>query len=261
MNNERPFSPQNSLKVNKESRKIIKNTPLPKPLKPTQLIRDGMIYSVPQRVINVSTQNFKDVVQSLTGIEQPTGLSEVSPAARLASTERTSSEKKERSSWSNGDDDMMRMLDNGVQMSPFPGILSPEPAILPSFHSENFLPATLPPITPLNLPQTPSDILTPNNWPPLPSDFFSQITWPLTPTDTFLQDTFPMIPSGSRTPETLQQKPIGVFSPVLGRHSQTVLSYNDVWPENNAFVKPSEFFPPEDGSPRSPPIQFKPFNY
>lgn len=187
LNRERPLSRQNSLKLNKESHKIIKNAPL-------QIPQSRVIYS---------------------------------PAARLASAERT--KKKEKPSWSTGDDDMMRMLDDGVQMSQFPGILLPEPA-------------RLPPLSPQN---------------------FSPITWPVTPTDAFSQ----IFPSGTRTPETLQQKPIGVFSPVLSPQSQTVLSYNDVWPENNAFAKPSEFHFPEVGSPQSPqsppspPIQFNPFNY
>ncbi|XP_050875727.1 protein MKS1-like [Lathyrus oleraceus] len=214
LNRERPLSRQNSLKLNKESHKIIKNAPLQIPQSRV------IIYSLPQRVANVtSPQDFKDVVH--TGNGQPTAASEVSPAARLASTERT--KKKEKPSWSTGDDDMMRMLEDGVQMSQFPGILLPEPA-------------RLPPLSPQN---------------------FSPITWPVTPTDAFSQ----IFPS---TPETLQQKPIGVFSPVLSPQSQTVLSYNDVWPENNAFAKPSEFHSPEVGlpqSPPSPPIQFNPFNY
>ncbi|XP_058783263.1 protein MKS1-like [Vicia villosa] len=211
LNKQRRPSLKIRLKLNKQSHKIIKNTPLQ--------IRQ----SRPQRVINATTSpDFNNVDQRPAGNGQPTASSEVSPAVRLASTERTAFNKKEKPSWSNGDDDMMRMLDNGVQMSQFPGILSPEPAKLP----------------------------------PLPSESFSPITWPATPTDAFSQ----IFPLGVRTPETLQQKRIGMFSPVLGPQSQTVLSYNDLWPENNAFASPSEFLSFQDDSPPSPPVQFNPFN-
>ncbi|CAK8567897.1 unnamed protein product [Lathyrus sativus] len=281
MNKDRPLSRKNPLKVKKESHKITNDAPLPKPMKPTRLIPNRMaIYSVPQGVIQVTAQNFKDVVQSLTGNGQPTAPSEASPAARLASTERTASKKKEKLSCRTGDDDMMRMLDNGVQMSQFPGILLPEPATSQPFPSENFLSQTPSdifssdpwPMIPSDnfsaetMPPTRSDILTTDTWPPIPPDFFSGITWPVTPTDTFLQDTFPMTPSGifspgTWTPETLQQRRAGVFSPILSPQSQTVVSYNDVWPENNAFAKPSEFLSPEVSSPQSPPMQFNPFDY
>ncbi|KAL5075226.1 hypothetical protein RYX36_014210 [Vicia faba] len=406
MNKERPFSRQNPLKVNKESRKITKNPPLPKPQKMIKQIEEPrIIYTVPQRVIHASPQDFKDIVQRLTGIEQPTGDSKVSPAATLASSERTSPERKERPFWSNGDDDMMRMLDSGVPMSQFPGIVLPEPAVLPPLPYENFLPpqmpqmqynnflppqmpqmqynnflppempqmqynnflppvlpqmqynnflpprlpqqqynnslpVLLPPVTseslmqlttseifppvnnvpippdsflpntwqekpsnifssdtalpleffpPERLPSTQSDNLLPDNW--HPSDTFSPVTLPSaesgnfspdnwSPSDIFSADTcepsdilspvlpstqsdpwqpIPLdnfsraplpptpsdnwLPSDTFSPETSQPKPYEVFSPVLGQQSQTVLSYDGVWPENRIFAKPPEFIP------------------
>ncbi|CAK8567896.1 unnamed protein product [Lathyrus sativus] len=208
-NRGRPLSRRNSLKPNKKSHKITKNSPVQTPHSDV-----------------TAPQNFKDVKQRRTGNAQPTAASDVSPAARLASTKRTTPKKKEKPSWSNENDDMMRMLDNGVKMSQVPGILTPEPA-------------KLPPLTPEN---------------------FSPITWPATPTDAFSQ----IFPSRTRTPETLQQRRMGGFSPELRPQSQTALSYNDVRPENNAFANPTESLSPEAGppqSPESPPNQFNPFNY
>jgi hypothetical protein len=154
--------------VSKESRKIIKNAPPPQqPLSAHRNHHDPprVVYSVEPRVIHVSPQNFKDVVQRLTGKppdnKQPARPGEVSPAARLASIQRTSPKKKQGFSW-NRDDDMMQMLDEGVQMGQVPGILLPESTTLPPISSENFLLVTLPLISSETLPPTPSYVFSPD---------------------------------------------------------------------------------------------------
>ncbi|XP_061342515.1 protein MKS1-like [Gastrolobium bilobum] len=146
------------LKVSKESRKI-KKPPLPPPAahhdrgqpalpEPDQQRREPVIiYSLSPRVIHVKPGDFKDLVQRLTGLppldEPPAGAEDVSPAARMASVEKTSPPKKERA-FSSKDDDMMCMLGEGVEMGQFPGILSPEPVTLPPIPLEFFSPGSDP---------------------------------------------------------------------------------------------------------------------
>nr|KYP53988.1 Protein MKS1 [Cajanus cajan] len=83
-----------------------------------------------------------DVVQRLTGAppadEALGGRGDVSPAARLASIEKTSPADR---AFQSGDDEMMRMLTQGVEVAQFPGILSPEPATLPPIPATVFSPA------------------------------------------------------------------------------------------------------------------------
>lgn len=140
------------LKISRESHKI-KKPPLPPPAapdrhhappEPNQQQREPVIiYSVSPKVIHVSPSDFMDVVQLLTGPspgdELPAGPGDVSPAARLASIEKTSPSEKERVLQSR-DDDVMWMLDEGVEVGQFPGILSPEPGTLPPIPSEVFSP-------------------------------------------------------------------------------------------------------------------------
>jgi len=146
------------------------------------------------------------VVQRLTGKppdnKQPARPGEVSPAARFASIQRTSPKKKQRFSW-NRDDDMMQMLDEGVQMGQVPGILLPESSTLPPISSENF--------SPVSLPSTPSYILSPETFSLITSDIFSPETnMPLVPSDIYRSVTMPMMqsefyPSEFYTPETIPQ--------------------------------------------------------
>ncbi|TKY64518.1 MKS1 protein [Spatholobus suberectus] len=143
------------LKVSKESHKIKKPPPHPAhhhhphapPEQNQQPQREPVIiYSVSPKVIHVTPGDFMDVVQRLTGAssgdEQPAGRGDVSPAARLASIEKTSPSERERErAFQSGDDDMMWMLEEGVEVGQFPGILSPEPGTLPPIPAEVFSPA------------------------------------------------------------------------------------------------------------------------
>ncbi|CAJ1974687.1 unnamed protein product [Sphenostylis stenocarpa] len=131
------------LKVSKESRKIKKPPPHPAahhhhaPPEYNQPQREPVvIYSVSPRVIHVNPANFMDVVQRLTGVttaeDPPAGRGDVSPAARLASIEKTSpSDKEKERVLHSGNDDLMWMLEGGVEVGQFPGILSPGPETLP----------------------------------------------------------------------------------------------------------------------------------
>ncbi|WVZ18545.1 hypothetical protein V8G54_005867 [Vigna mungo] len=130
------------LKVRKESHKIKKPPPHPAahhhshaPPGQNQPQREPVIiYSVSPRVIHVKPGDFMDLVQRLTGApsgeDPPVRAGDVSPAARLASIEKTSPSEREKVLHS-GNDDLMGMLDEGVEVGHFPGILSPEPGTLP----------------------------------------------------------------------------------------------------------------------------------
>ncbi|KAK7410872.1 hypothetical protein VNO78_02058 [Psophocarpus tetragonolobus] len=143
------------LKVSKESHKIKKPPPHPhhhhphappdqNPQQQQQQREPVIIYSVSPKVIHVTPGDFMDVVQRLTGSsagEDPlAGRGDVSPAARLASIEKTSPSEREREKILH--DDVMWMLEEGVQVGQFPGILSPEPGTLPPIPSEVFSPAS-----------------------------------------------------------------------------------------------------------------------
>ncbi|KAK7350868.1 hypothetical protein VNO77_09892 [Canavalia gladiata] len=140
-----------ALKVRQESHQI-KKPPLPPSAhhRPQQQQREPVIiYSVSPKVIHVAPGDFMDLVQRLTGVsageEPPAGRGDVSPAARLASIEKTSPSEKERERekvFQSGDDDMMWMLGEGVEVGQFPGILSPEPGTLPPIPMEVFSPVS-----------------------------------------------------------------------------------------------------------------------
>jgi hypothetical protein len=129
------------LKVSLDSHKIRK-PPLPPNQRPaaapSQDRHPVIIYSVSPKVHHVTVSDFMNVVQRLTGPsagEETTIRSgDVSPAARLASIEKTSPSEKERVQ--SGDDDLTWLLE-GVEMGQFPGILSPAtlPPISPGFFS------------------------------------------------------------------------------------------------------------------------------
>ncbi|TKY45686.1 MKS1 protein [Spatholobus suberectus] len=131
------------LRVSKESHKIRK-PPLPPaahhaPPPPPEHRKPVIIYAVSPKVLHVTVSDFMNVVQRLTGPsagdEPAFRPGDVSPAARLASIERTSPSERERVH--GGDDDMTLMLE-GVEVGQFPGILSPAtlPPISPGFFSE-----------------------------------------------------------------------------------------------------------------------------
>ncbi|KAJ1378272.1 hypothetical protein SESBI_48042 [Sesbania bispinosa] len=143
------------LKISKTSHKINK-PPLPPPAghqrhnqappESNQQQREPVIiFSVSPKVIHVNPGDFMDVVQRLTGPshgEEPSaGPGDLSPAARLASIEKTSPSEKEMG-FQSGGDEMTWMLEEGVEVGQFPGILSPEPGKLPPIPSEVFSPAS-----------------------------------------------------------------------------------------------------------------------
>ncbi|CAJ1937859.1 unnamed protein product [Sphenostylis stenocarpa] len=134
-----------SLRVNKDSHIIHKTRkpPLPPtahlPPPPPEKRKPVIIYTVSPKVLHVTVSDFMNVVQSLTGPsagDEPALRSgDVSPAARLASIERTSPSERERVHV--GEEDVTLMLE-GVEVGQFPGILSPAtlPPISPGFFSE-----------------------------------------------------------------------------------------------------------------------------
>ncbi|KAL1326835.1 hypothetical protein HN51_036956 [Arachis hypogaea] len=149
------------LRVSKESHKISKpprppqpaaaNQPLPPPPDAAAQHREPVIiYSVSPKVLHVTVSDFMNVVQRLTGPnsssagEEPLPRSgDISPAARLASIEKTSPSEKERVHA--GDEDMSWLLEGvGVEMGQFPSILSPAPGTLPPISSGFFSPASDP---------------------------------------------------------------------------------------------------------------------
>ena len=154
------------LRINKESHKITKKPPIaPKNPNQSQLQHTTnqpiIIYSVSPKPIFVEASNFRSIVQHLTGKDSTASESSfpgevpVSPAARFASIERTSPGTRDRrENLLIGDDflDMVMIgegsqrkneeIDNFVDMSHIPGILSPAPANLPTVSSTMFSPAT-----------------------------------------------------------------------------------------------------------------------
>ncbi|KAL5555654.1 hypothetical protein UlMin_037890 [Ulmus minor] len=142
------------LKVSKDSHKIRKPPPHPVPRPASDanynhnqrdLRQDPVIiYTVSPKVIHATVSDFMSVVQRLTGpspAASPSGAGDVSPAARLASIEKTSPSDRERPN--TGNDDFMGMFE-GVDMSQFKGILSPAPATLPPISSGFFSPVSDP---------------------------------------------------------------------------------------------------------------------
>ncbi|XP_031283086.1 protein MKS1 [Pistacia vera] len=113
------------LSINKNSHKIKKP---PKPPLPQQPI---IIYSVSPKIINVAVSDFMTTVQRLTGVSSDdfcTG-GDVSPAARLASTEKVISPKEKALSVEASEE----MVEEGIDVGQIPGILSPSmlPPLIP----------------------------------------------------------------------------------------------------------------------------------
>lgn len=139
------------LKVNKESHKIRKPPPHP-PLRQQPPARADaadyqqhqqpvIIYTVSPKVIHANVSDFMSVVQRLTGpspVASPSGAGDLSPAARLASIEKTSPSERERPGG-----DLLGMVE-GLELGQFPGILSPAPATLPPIPPGLFSPVSDP---------------------------------------------------------------------------------------------------------------------
>ncbi|XP_075499619.1 protein MKS1-like [Primulina tabacum] len=139
-----------TLKVNKDSFKIRK-PPVPPPAHqqppqeppPVEERQPLIIYAVSPKVIHTTVSDFMNLVQRLTGNTSAAttssgGAGDLSPAAHLASIEKTSPCSKDREishksiSTSVNDDIMDSILEStDVEMDRVPGILSPAPATLP----------------------------------------------------------------------------------------------------------------------------------
>lgn len=149
-----------ALKVNKDSHKIRKppvapppHLPPPPP-QPSENRQPIIIYAVPPRIIHTTVSDYKSLVQRLTGnttegATSSSGVGDLSPAARLASIEKTSP-PKEREAAANGgshDNDMSNFTmgdflgDSNVELGALPGILSPAPGSLPPISPGFFSPA------------------------------------------------------------------------------------------------------------------------
>ncbi|KAI9101564.1 hypothetical protein K1719_023808 [Acacia pycnantha] len=136
------------LRVGKESHKIKKpprppraaaaaaqQPPRPAPDDAGQKRQPVIIYSLSPKVLRAPVNDFMDmdIVQRLTGLhsgnEKTSGSGAISPAAKLASIEKTSPSEKER--LRSARNDAMTELE-GVEVGQFPGILSPTPTNLGS---------------------------------------------------------------------------------------------------------------------------------
>ncbi|KAK3009673.1 hypothetical protein RJ639_014021 [Escallonia herrerae] len=145
------------LKVRKDSYKIKKppippqpshpplDPPPPQP-HPAELNRKPVIiYAVSPKVIYTTVSDFMNLVQRLTGYSSSTGEAatthggDVSPAARLASIERTSPSERDRDRDKAAE--LMGMVE-GLELGQNPGILSPAPATLPPVPAGLFWPGS-----------------------------------------------------------------------------------------------------------------------
>ncbi|EOA32054.1 hypothetical protein CARUB_v10015299mg [Capsella rubella] len=140
------------LSVHKDSRKIIKKPPKhpappqnrdhPPPYVPREPV---VIYAVSPKVVHATASEFMNVVQRLTGISSEVflesgGGGNVSPAARLASTENASP-RGGKDPVVARDDEIPTAMDEAAEFGGYaPGILSPSPAMLPTASAGIFSP-------------------------------------------------------------------------------------------------------------------------
>nr|GME04540.1 protein MKS1-like [Ipomoea batatas]GME04574.1 protein MKS1-like [Ipomoea batatas] len=156
------------LRVNKDSYKIKKPPVAPQPQQQppaaaattTTQNQPVIIYSVSPKVIHTTVSDFMGVVQRLTGsssssqLGQTSGSSsgsgDLSPAARLASIEKTSPSERERErhrdTGPSEQIEVSAIIENSsVEMGQIPGILSPAPtSLLPISPPGLFSPASDP---------------------------------------------------------------------------------------------------------------------
>lgn len=168
-----------ALKVNKDSYKIRKPPVAPPPHhhpqpssqiphRPPEDRQPVIIYAVSPKVIHTTASDFMNLVQRLTGnaaeggtAASSSGLGDLSPAARLASIEKTTSPNpKEREIGASGaadDNNQSNFLGDflqgytDVELGTVPGILSPAPASLAPISPGFFSPAGDPFMMGLNM--------------------------------------------------------------------------------------------------------------
>jgi hypothetical protein len=142
------------LKVSKGSHKIRKPPPHPPPKQPPKPFQTQqppqqpvIIYSVSPKVIHATASNFMYIVQRLTGPSSstsPPGAGDLSPAARLASIEKTSPSERDRDRDRDSSTAAVMDIMEGDEFldlgEAYPGILSPAPANLPPIPDGFFSP-------------------------------------------------------------------------------------------------------------------------
>ncbi|KAL2551565.1 Protein MKS1 [Forsythia ovata] len=147
-----------ALKVNKDSHKIRK-PPLhhqappvaPPPPQQVEERQPVIIYAVSPKVHHTTVGDFMDLVQRLTGNNTTTftggggGAGDLSPAARLASIEKTSPSERQKEREFTVDNIMDILEDTNLEVGQIPGILSPAPATLPPISPGFFSPAPMDP--------------------------------------------------------------------------------------------------------------------
>jgi hypothetical protein len=106
-----------------------------------------IIYSVSPKVIHATASNFMYIVQRLTGPSSstsPPGAGDLSPAARLASIEKTSPSERDRDRDRDSSTAAVMDIMEGDEFldlgEAYPGILSPAPANLPPIPDGFFSP-------------------------------------------------------------------------------------------------------------------------
>ncbi|GMI67607.1 MAP kinase substrate 1 [Hibiscus trionum] len=125
------------LKVSKDSHKIRKPPHPPPAAAADQHRQPVIIYAVSPKVIHAKESDFMSIVQRYTGLSSGnfSGDGDVSPAARLAATEKASPSPREK------------IVDSGIMgvggmeeglIRPPTGILSPAPETLPAVSTGSF---------------------------------------------------------------------------------------------------------------------------
>ncbi|EYU23797.1 hypothetical protein ABFS82_08G095200 [Erythranthe guttata] len=186
-----------ALKVNKDSYKIRKppvapppppNNPPPSeseapPPQPAEDRQPVIIYAVSPKVIHTTVSDFRNLVQRLTGnttadggASSSSGAGNISPAARLASTEKASP-PKEREFCNESNFFLGEFLEGtDVEMGSMPGILTPAPGSIPPISPGFFSPAGDPFMMGLNMFITsPSTLFTGPMASPSPSSSTSDL--------------------------------------------------------------------------------------
>lgn len=138
------------LSVSKDSHKIKKppKPPAPphqRPPEPADPPAPIVIYAVSPKIVHATVANFMTIVQRLTGLSSSdfSGSGDISPAARLAATEKASPRERAPCN-TEGVVDIVEA--GGIELGVVPGILSPAPETLPPIPAGIFSPVYEPSI-------------------------------------------------------------------------------------------------------------------
>nr|XP_012571917.1 pistil-specific extensin-like protein [Cicer arietinum] len=284
-----PSSSNSKEEPNLQESDEIKNARLTIP--PSPPTRPRIIHLVPPKIIHVSRQDFKELVIRLTGLpsdSQPSARPvHALPETTLASIETTTSPQSpppscvsnkrrrpppspspspspspmEIERFSRGSyDNMMRSLEEGVQMGHYPGSSLPELMTLtPSS-------VTLPQLPPL-----PRYIYSLEKRPPLPENIFCPVPLPPLPRYIYSLEKQPLLPENMFSPVPLPQD---IFSPMSSRPLAPVIDpqtglyywpklpshYNEFGSVNRNFVSPSGFLSGDEVYPQPKPDMFNRFD-